>query len=145
MLVCEVAALFFITRVSSLTDIVDDGPDTIAGDRVRSYELFGSLFFGSANRIEPLLERADPSDPARVIVLDMQKALNVDTTGLDILETLRRKMKKNGKTLIITGAGPQPLSLFKRSRDLPTKSARITCCRIAPAALRVRVKSPGGE
>jgi SulP family sulfate permease len=109
------AALFFITRVSSLTDIVDNGSDTIAGDRVRSYELFGSLFFGSANRIEPLLERADPADPARVIVLDMQKALNVDTTGLDILETLRRKMEKNGKTLIITGAGPQPLSLFKRS------------------------------
>jgi SulP family sulfate permease len=87
----------------------------MTGDKVRSYELFGSLFFGSANRIEPLLERADPADPARVIVLDMQKAINVDTTGLDILETLRRKMEKNGKTLIITGAGTQPMSLFKRS------------------------------
>jgi SulP family sulfate permease len=109
------AALFFITRISSLTEIVDNGPDSIAGDRVRSYEFFGSLFFGSANRIEPLLERAAPADPARVIVLDMQKAINVDTTGLDILESLRRKMEKNGKTLIITGAGAQPMSLFKRS------------------------------
>jgi SulP family sulfate permease len=45
----------------------------------------------------------------------MQKAINVDTTGLDILESLRRKMEKNGKTLIITGAGAQPMSLFKRS------------------------------
>lgn len=109
------AALLFITRISSLTGIVDDGPDNIAGGRVRSYELFGSLFFGSANRVEPLLERAGPDDPARVVVLDLQKTINVDTTGLDILETLRRKLEKNGKTLIITGAGTQPMSLFRRS------------------------------
>ncbi len=109
------AALLFIKRISSLTDVVDDGPDTIAGERVRAYEMFGSLFFGSANKLEPLLARADPADPARVIVLDMQKTINVDTTGLDILETLRRKLAKNGKTLIITGAGAQPMSLFHRS------------------------------
>ncbi len=139
------AALFFITRVSSLTDIVDDGPDTIAGDRVRSYELFGSLFFGSANRIEPLLERADPADPARVIVLDMQKALNVDTTGLDILETLRRKMKKNGKTLIITGAGPQPLSLFKRSGFADKLGSDHLLPHRASGIARAREIAGGGE
>jgi SulP family sulfate permease len=109
------AAVLFITRISSLTDVVDDGTDTIAGDRVCSYELFGSLFFGSANKLEPLLAHAEPADPCRAIVLDMQKTINVDTTGLDILETLRRKLEKNGKTLIITGAGTQPMSLFKRS------------------------------
>lgn len=109
------AALLFITRISSLTGVVDDGPDTIAGNRVRAYELFGSLFFGSANKIEPLLALADPANPARAIVLDMQKTINVDTTGLDILEALRRKLDKNGKTLIITGAGTQPMSLFQRS------------------------------
>lgn len=109
------AALFFITRISSLTGVVDDGPDAIAGNRVRAYELFGSLFFGSANKIEPLLARADSADPARVIVLDMQKTINIDTTGLDILETLCRKLEKNGKAPIITGAGTQPMSLFRRS------------------------------
>lgn len=109
------AALLFITRISSLTGIVDDGPDTVAGDRVRCYEMFGSLFFGSANKLEPLLARADPGDPCRVLVLDMQKTINVDTTGLDILDSLRRKLDKNGKSLIVTGAGTQPLSLFRRS------------------------------
>ena len=109
------AALLFITRISSLTGIVDDGPDTVAGERVRCYEMFGSLFFGSANKLEPLLARADPGDPCRVLVLDMQRTINVDTTGLDILDSLRRKLIKNGKSLIVTGAGTQPASLFRRS------------------------------
>jgi SulP family sulfate permease len=109
------AALLFITRISSLTGVVDDGPDTIAGDRVRCYELFGSLFFGSANKLEPLLVRADPGDPCRALVLDIQRTINIDTTGLDILDTLRRKLAKNGKALLITGAGEQPMSLFRRS------------------------------
>ncbi len=109
------AALFFITRISSLTGVVSVGPDGIAGGRVRIYEMFGSLFFGSANKMEPLLARAEPADSTCAIVLDMQKTINVDTTGLDILEALRRKLVKNGKTLIITGAAAQPLSLFRRS------------------------------
>jgi SulP family sulfate permease len=107
------AAIFFITRMSSLTGISE-----ITGETpgiIRSYEMFGSLFFGTANKLEPLLARAEPADPARVIVLDLQKTINVDTTGLDILEALRRKLAKNGKTLVITGAGTQPLSLFQRS------------------------------
>jgi SulP family sulfate permease len=82
---------------------------------VRAYEMSGSLFFGSANKLEPLLACADPENPARVVVLDLQRTLNVDTTGLDILEVLRRKLAKNDKTLIISGAGAQPLSLFRRS------------------------------
>jgi sulfate permease, SulP family len=109
------AALFFITRISSLTGVVAVGPHDVADGKVRIYEMFGSLFFGSANKIEPLLALAEPADLTRAIVLDMQKMINVDTTGLDILEALRRKLVKNGKTLIITGAGAQPLSLFRRS------------------------------
>ena len=109
------AALFFITRITSLTDVIDGGPDAVAGDRVRCYEMCGSLFFASVNKIEPLLTRANPQDPCRVLVLDLQKTINVDTTGLDILETLHRKLEKNGKALLITGAGDQPMSLFRRS------------------------------
>ncbi|MBY0266128.1 MAG: STAS domain-containing protein [Burkholderiales bacterium] len=109
------AALFFITRITSLTDVIDGGPDPVAGDRVRCYEMCGSLFFASVNKVEPLLARANPQDPCRVLVLDLQKIINVDTTGLDILETLHRKLEKNGKTLLITAAGDQPMSLFRRS------------------------------
>ncbi len=108
------AALLFITRVSSLTGVTEIATDRLPPS-VRAYEMFGSLFFGSANKLEPLLARAEPADPCRVLVLDMQKTMNVDTTGLDILDTLQRKLAKNGKTLLISGAGEQPMSLFRRS------------------------------
>ena len=108
------AALLFITRVSSLTGVTEIATDRLPPS-VRAYEIFGSLFFGSANKLEPLLARAEPADPCRVLVLDMQKTMNVDTTGLDILDTLQRKLAKNGKVLLISGAGEQPMSLFRRS------------------------------
>jgi SulP family sulfate permease len=108
------AAIFFITRVSSLTSVTEIDADRLP-PAVRAYEMSGSLFFGSANKLEPLLSCADPGNPARAVVLDLQKTINVDTTGLDILEALRRKLAKTGKMLIISGAGAQPLSLFRRS------------------------------
>ncbi|MBY0269866.1 MAG: STAS domain-containing protein [Burkholderiales bacterium] len=107
------AAIFFITRMSSLTGVTEISGES--SGRVRAYEMFGSLFFGSANKLEPLLARADPGDPCRALVLDIQRTINIDTTGLDILDTLQRKLAKNGKTLLITGAGEQPMSLFRRS------------------------------
>jgi SulP family sulfate permease len=107
------AALFFITRISGLTRVSElPSPQ---GSGVRSYAVYGSLFFGSANKIEPLLVHADAADPLRVLILDMQKTINVDTTGLDMLEALRRKLEKNGKVLMIAGANEQPRSLFERS------------------------------
>jgi SulP family sulfate permease len=107
------AALFFITRISGLTRITElPAP---AGIAARVYSVYGSLFFGSANKIESLLAHADPADPARVLILDLQKTINVDTTGLDMLDILHRKLVKNGKMLIIAGANEQPRSLFERS------------------------------
>lgn len=119
------AAIFFITRMSSLTGVTEISGES--SGRVRAYEMFGSLFFGSANKLEPLLARADPADPARVVVLDLQKTINVDTTGLDILEALRRKLVKNGKALVIAGAGAQPLSLFRRSGFVEKLGAHNLC------------------
>jgi sulfate permease, SulP family len=107
------AAVFFITRVSQLTGVKEIPTDQ--APRVRAYELYGSLFFGAAAKIEPLIGLAAPEDPTQVLILDMQKVLNVDTTGLDIIETLHAKLARNGKRLIIAGAGAQPLSLFRRS------------------------------
>ncbi len=107
------AALFFITRISGLTRIRE--LPVPAGQGVRAYSVYGSLFFGSANKIEPLLVHADPADPAHALILDMQKTINVDTTGLDMLDALHRKLEKNGKRLIIAGANEQPRSLFERS------------------------------
>jgi len=129
------AALFFITRVSGLTEVIEITPAGSAAG-VRVYTLFGSLFFGSTSKVEPLLALAEPADTARVVILEMHKTINVDTTGLDMLDTLHRRLAKNGKALVIAGANEQPLSLFRRSgfaerlgsdnlvADLPAAMAR---------------------
>ncbi|HKA39841.1 MAG TPA: sodium-independent anion transporter, partial [Burkholderiales bacterium] len=82
---------------------------------VRAYTLYGSLFFGSTSKVEPLLALAEPAESARVVILEMHKTINVDTTGLDTLDTLHRRLTKNGKVLVIAGANLQPLGLFRRS------------------------------
>ncbi|MCE2949368.1 MAG: SulP family inorganic anion transporter [bacterium] len=131
------AAVFFITRMSGLTQVREVEVPGAGDDRpVRVYEVFGSLFFGAANKIEPLLALAEPAHAAKVIVLDMQKVINVDTTGLDMLSTLQRKLARNGKRLFIAGANAQPLSLFSRSGFVDVLGAEHLCADLATALLR---------
>jgi SulP family sulfate permease len=44
----------------------------------------------------------------------MGHAINLDTTGLDALESLRKSLAKRGGVLIIADAQEQPLSLMRR-------------------------------
>jgi len=109
------ASLFFIFRIASVTRIEPlelpaqkPGTPTVEG-----FRLFGSLFFGSVNRLEPLL------DPARtfadITILDLHQLINLDTTGLDALQSLHRMLDKRGKRLVVVAANTQPLSLMQRS------------------------------
>ena len=109
------ASLFFIVRIASVTRIeAIDLPRAAAGEpTIEGWRLFGSLFFGSVNRIEPLL------DPGRagadVMVLDLHQLINLDTTGLDALQSLHRSLIKRGERLVLVGANTQPLSLMQRA------------------------------
>jgi len=111
------ASLFFIRRVSDLTRIepvpVLEGFNPDEPDRLLVFRLFGSLFFGAANKLEDLLHELDRHP--RVIVLALDKVINIDTSGLDILETLHRSLDKRGATLILCELNPQPRSLLMRS------------------------------
>jgi SulP family sulfate permease len=112
------ASLFFIWRISSLTrvDPVRLPADVATlgdGTRVEAWRLFGSLFFGSVGKLETL------ADPKRlqpdVLVLEMSRVINVDTTGLDALETLHEQLHKRGGTLVLAEPTEQPMSLLRRS------------------------------
>jgi SulP family sulfate permease len=112
------ASLFFIARVSGLTRVDEIRlPAELAtlgdGSRVEAWRLFGSLFFGSVGKLEAL------ADPARrqpdVVVLEMHQVINLDTTGLDALETLLERLQRQGGTLVIAEPTEQPRSLLTRS------------------------------
>lgn len=112
------AALFFIYRVSSLTSIEQVSNASLQEDlqvppRTIAYRIFGSLFFGAVGKLEMLIESDDPT--IRVMILDLHKVINIDTTGLDTLDVLRKTLAKRGCTLVLSDANLQPLSLMRRS------------------------------
>jgi len=112
------SSLFFIYRMSSLTKIEPiDLPHPVArladGRRVEAHSLFGSFFFGSVTKLENLVN--PKGSVPDVLVLEMHQVINMDTTGLDALESLHAMLKKRGSRLIIVDPNEQPLGLFRRS------------------------------
>ena len=136
------ASLFFIYRISDLTRIEaielppeDSGADASGGHaRVRAWKLSGSLFFGVANKLEAaLLEQEERPD---VAILDIDRVINIDTTGLDILQSLHRSLQKHGGTLILCHAGKQPASLIRRSGFFDALGAENLCATFGAALER---------
>jgi len=119
------ACVFFIYRVSSLTSIEAVKPETLpTGSTIPSgvtaYRLFGSLFFGSVGKLEALLEVDAGAAQPGVLVLDLHHVINVDTTGLESLETLHRNLARRGATLILCDVNQQPASLIARAGFINT-------------------------
>ena len=110
------ACIFFIYRISNLTKI-----DTLADNAMpypipkntRVYRVYGSLFFGSVDKLEKLISPHEP--PPGILILECHQMINMDTTGLDGLETLYRMLEKHQSRLLLCGVNPQPLGLMQRA------------------------------
>lgn len=140
------ASLFFIYRMSDLTRIeripleehygIEALSRTDGTPRILAYRMFGSLFFGAANKLENLLlmQHGHPD----VVILDMDKVINIDTTGLDILQTLQRNLGKRGASLILSGLNSQPGSLVFRSGFLDELGDDNVTTNITEALIRAQ-------
>ncbi len=140
------ASLFFIYRMSDLTRIErialeqQCSPEAISRadgtPRILAYRMFGSLFFGAANKLENLLlmQHGHPD----VVILDMDKVISIDTTALDILQTLQRNLQKRGAHLILCGLNSQPGSLVFRSGFLDRLGDENVTTNITEALLRAQ-------
>jgi len=117
------ACMFYLYRMSELTQVeripLEDyyGSGALGGDsgsqQITAYRIYGSLFFAAISKLETLLDEQDA--PPRVLLLDMTKTISLDTTGLDLLQTLHRSLEKRGAQLILCGLNAQPASLVERS------------------------------
>ncbi len=117
------ASLFFIYRMSELTRVerlplseLSMIPDFLYPDgspRVVAYSLYGTLFFGAIHKLETLLDPAERHP--EVVILDMHHLVNLDTTGLEGLESLCKNLHKRGCALILCNLNQQPASLIHRS------------------------------
>ncbi len=109
------ACVFFIWRMSTLFSVKSHrahrGSELPPG--VHVFELYGSLFFGAVGKIEVLPEQLPAG--TRAVVLDMQRLVSMDTSGLDALEQLHRTFKRQDIGLVLANVNEQPLSLMRRS------------------------------
>jgi sulfate permease, SulP family len=110
------ACLFFIYRISSLTRVEAVPPSMLPmapAPGVIVVSIFGSLFFGAVGKLESLI---DPNVPTgKVLIVKMAQLINLDTTGLDALESVHKSLQKRGCQLILCGPTEQPLGLMRRA------------------------------
>ncbi len=151
------ASLFFIYRMSDLTRIervpleryrgfehyyeLDTLTRPDGSARIHAYRLFGSLFFGAANKLDALLTQQDGHPD--VVILDLEKVISIDTTGLDILQTLHRNLSKRGITLILCDLNAQPGSIVARSGFLDTLGEDNIAANIQEALIKSQHIQPG--
>jgi SulP family sulfate permease len=108
------ACLFFIWRMGQLFSVQPRAADADAPlpEGMAVFELYGSLFFGAVGKIESLPEQL-PTGTC-TLVLDMQRLVSMDTTGLDALEQLWRTLQRRPVVLVLANVNAQPLSLIRR-------------------------------
>lgn len=144
------ACLFFIYRMSELTRIERLALDEAAQDphllypdgtlRVAAWQMFGTLFFGAVNKLEELL---DPrAGHPEIVILDMTRLVQLDTTGLEGLESLRDKLAKRGCTMILCGLNAQPGSLMQRAGFIDALGPNNISMNIEQALQRARNQLP---
>ena len=109
------ACVFFIWRMSTLFSVKPHvpAPGSELPPGVQVFELYGSLFFGAVGKIEALPEQLPVG--TRAVVLEMQRLVSLDTSGVDALEQLHRTLKRQDIGLVLANVNDQPLSLMRRS------------------------------
>ncbi len=105
------ACVLFVRRMSTLFQVVEisRGPDAA------NFQLYGSLFFGAVAKIDPILTIVESAPQGLVIRLDVQSLQSLDTSGLDVLEQLRKAIVLRGGRLVLAGLNAQPKSVMERS------------------------------
>jgi SulP family sulfate permease len=142
------ASVLFIKRVSETTQItlVDESSETenprhsLIGREVPPgvmiYRIFGSFFFGAADKLETALKQSR-SEP-EVLILRMRKVLAIDATGINALEDILEKLQKRGKHLILSGPHTQPLFAMTKAGFIDRIGRENLCGDIVDALARAR-------
>ena len=105
------ACVLFVRRMSTLFQVVEISRSAEAAN----FQLYGSLFFGAVAKIDPILTIVESAPQALVIRLDVQSLQSLDTSGLDVLEQLRKAIVLRGGRLVMAGLNTQPRSVMERS------------------------------
>lgn len=70
------------------------------GSQISIFELYGPIFFGSAEKVAREIELAVPE--ATYLILDMKRVNEIDSTGATIINRIHRNLKEKGKYLLVS-------------------------------------------
>ena len=105
------ACVFFIYRMSTLFRLEPDGSAGVDG--VVVLRLYGALFFGAVAKVEAVVEQLPAG--THTLVMEMNRLVLIDASGLDAIEQLQRVLTRQGVRLLLCEVNDQPRGLFQRS------------------------------
>lgn len=84
--------------------------------RVAIIDINGEAFFGASSKIrDRVQDLIEESDQLKVIVLRMRHAMNLDADGALVLKEIDKRLKQQGRTLMLCGTTPQIRNVLKQA------------------------------
>lgn len=105
-------------------------------DGVVVFRVFGAFFFGAADKLETSLR--DAGQLPEVLILRMRDVLALDATGLEALEDLQEKLRRDRKNLILCGPHSQPLFALMRAGFMEKIGMENVCGDMESSLARAR-------
>ncbi len=113
-----------VSQVSSLTDSLSEEEEEDANNSraiskrnvppgVEVFEVYGSLFFGAIERFKDAMRRVEKKP--KVLIIRMRMVPAIDAAGLQVLEDVLERTRREGGTLLLTGAATQPKEAMEKS------------------------------
>ena len=143
------AMLMFIRKVSRTTTVTsvsaedaDDGQLHALHDKqvpsyVTVYRVYGPLLFGATDALRTIVDNIGALPD--VVVLKLRHVTALDATGLRALEDVAARLERNGRTLIVCGAQPQPAALMRQAGFERHVGAGNVCANTTAALERAAV------
>jgi len=121
------AAVLFIKRMSDVAEVEAVSSALKADDEeaahnelarqvpkgVIVYELAGSLFFGAVDKFKETLNRI--AVKPKILIIRMRSVSSIDAAGIQMIEDLLTRCKKDGTQLLLSGVHAQPVVALTRA------------------------------
>jgi sulfate permease, SulP family len=142
------AALLYIRRVSSTTTVdqvtreyLEEGRVHILQDKhipdyVTILRIHGPFLFGTADKLQGVVDRIDTLTP--IVVFRLRNMTAIDATGLRALEDLTLRLRASGRTAIFCGAREQPRAVMEQAGFSEIAGAENICPNVDAALVRAR-------
>ncbi len=147
------AALLYIYRIAETTTVapVDDAyirdglAHNLQGQILPPYlsllRIHGPFLFGSTDKLFEATADLEKLQP--VVVLRLRNMTAIDATGIHALETLAKRLRTSGRTLLLCGAMQQPSKLLRQAKFLDELGRENVLPNIQAALDRARVVYEG--